>query len=307
MAGQTLNLNRLKIFVAVAETGSITAAARRLGLVKTAVSTHVQKLEREVGAALLIRTTRQLRLTEAGHSFFEACRPILHDIENALSEIDRGTTNVRGTLRITSSEEFGAMVVAPIAAEMVKQHPALKIDLIISDRIIDISAENIDVAIRAGWLRESSQQSVRIGSFQQWVLVSVAEAAWASPVTSPEELQQRKLLALSALPNPANWVFSSPTGEDRHVKFETRLTATTTSVLKIAALSAGGLVILPDYAVREDIAAGRLMRVLPQWTLPTGEIHAVFPPSRYRPSKVRIFVNALKTASQEIPRHFGSG
>ncbi|TPN85648.1 LysR family transcriptional regulator [Mesorhizobium sp. CU2] len=306
MMGRTLNLNRLEIFVAVVETGSITAAARRLGLVKTAVSTHLQKLEREVGAALLIRTTRQLRLTEAGRTFFEACRPILRDIDSAVAEIDESATNVRGTLRVTTSEEFGAMVVAPIAAALVQQYPALRIDLIASDRIIDISAENIDVAIRLGWLRESSQQSIRIGSFEQWVLVSTSQAEWASSLTIPEELRQRKLFALSALPNPTNWVFSSPAGEDRHVKFDARLTATTTSVLKVAALNAEDLVILPDYAVREEIAAGRLMRVLPQWTLPKGEIHAVFPPSRYRPLKVRIFLNALKTASQGMPE-FGAG
>jgi DNA-binding transcriptional LysR family regulator len=283
MVARNLNLNRLMIFVAVAEAGSITGAALRLGLVKTAVSSHLQKLESEVGAALMIRTTRQIRLTEAGRTFFEACRLILSDISNAVSEIDQNATDVRGSLRITTSEEYGASVIAPIAARLTKQYPMLRIELVASDRIIDITAENIDVAIRLGWLRDSSQQST-------------SQAAWVATLKTPEDLLQKKLLALSALAHPTTWTFSAASGDTKQVKFDSSLTATTTSVLKVAALTSDDLAILPNYAVQDEIDAGRLMRVLPAWSLPAGEIHAVFPPSRYRPLKVRIFLEALRAA-----------
>ena len=181
-----INLNRLAVFVAVIETGSITAAAKRLGLAKTMVSTHMQRLETEIGANLLVRTTRRLHLTEAGSAFYEACQKILHDTELAISQASSNTRELRGMLRVAATVDFGATVVAPLAAELCRANPELRIEIVASDNRVDMVAAGIDVSIRVGRLADSSHKAALIAHFEEWVLATPDFIADRIPQT-PEQ------------------------------------------------------------------------------------------------------------------------
>jgi len=290
-----VNLNRLVVFVSVVEAGSLSAAARRLGLAKTMVSAHVQRLEAEVGASLLLRSTRRQSLTDAGEAFYDAARRIVHDAQEAISAASQDTAEPRGTLRITAPIDYAASVVAPVAVALRRRHPDLKVELTAADRVIDLLKEGIDVAIRAGRLADSSLQATRIGSFSEWLVASPQLFDGAEPPARPQDLARLPFVALSVLPQPATWTFTSHTGRSRRtLRFEPAVSANTSHAVRSAVLAGGGLAVLPDYAVKADVAAGRLTKMLPQWSLPESGIYAVFPASRHRPRKVRAFLDALR-------------
>lgn len=288
-----INLNRLVVFVAVVETGSITAAAKRLGLAKTMVSAHMQKLEAEIGSNLLVRTTRRLHLTEAGTQFYESCQKILQDTENAIAQANSNTRQLRGKLRISTSIEYGASVIAPLAAELSKQHPELRIEIIASDHRVDMVAEGIDVAIRIGRLADSSHKAALIALFDEWLIAAPDFFPGELPKT-PAQLDDYPFVGLSVLPNPLHWTFTRTGFASVSLRFRAAIMTNTSLAVQAAARAGAGIAVLPDYALKEDIAAGRLVRLLPEWSLAGGGIYAVFPALVQRSQKVSVFIDALK-------------
>ncbi|MFD9899964.1 LysR family transcriptional regulator [Mesorhizobium sp. UC22_110] len=292
---RNINLNRLSIFVSVVEAGSLSEAARRTGLAKSVISTHLSRLEAEVGAALLLRNPRHFGLTVAGRQFFEACTAILRQVDEAVTALDRENLDIRGLLRVTTSVDFGATVVTPVLVSLINQFPSLKVDLIASDQIVDLVGEGIDVAIRLGWPRDSSHTAALLGSFAQWL---VAPPSWSdrlARVQRPQHLADWPFIELSILERPENWSFTSPDQKVQQVRFDHRLSISTTSAVRTAVMAGGGLAVLPDYQVAEDVALGRLIHVLPDWALPTGGIYAVFPQKRHRSRKVELFLDVIRT------------
>lgn len=295
MAGLgSVNLNRLIVFVAVVEAGSLTAAGRRLNLTKTMVSTHIHRLEAEVGASLLIRTTRHISLTHAGEQFFEASRRIVRDIEEAVALAAQDAQEPRGLLRVTAPVDLGATVVGPVIAGLSSRYPYLKIDLITVDRVLDLGEEGIDVAIRAGTLADSSYKATRIGSFSLWLVASPSLAARSPNAATPEDLAEARFIALSVVPHPVSWVFENAEKSKVAVRWKATLSANTALAVREVALTGAGMAILPDFTVADHIASGKLIRVLPQWYLPDGGIYAVFHAARQPRKKVRVLVDALR-------------
>lgn len=290
----SVNLNRLAVFVSVVETGSLTAAARRLGLTKTMVSTHIQRLEAEVGASLLIRTTRRLSVTDAGEAFFEASRRIVRDADEAISIAGQDGHEPRGTLRVTAPVDYGAAVVAPVAASLSLKYPKLKIDLMTIDRVLDIVTEGIDVAVRLGQLVDSNYRATRIGGFTDWLVASPHFFGKRTIPNHPDDLIDCRFIALSVLPHATSWVFESPDKAKHSIRWEATLSANTATAVREITIAGGGLAILPDFAVVDAVASGRLLRILPHWRLPRGGIHAVFPSVRQQRKKVRVFIDAMR-------------
>jgi DNA-binding transcriptional LysR family regulator len=289
-----VNLNRLRVFVSAVEAGSLTAAAARLGIAKTMASAHVQRLEAEVGANLLVRTTRRLNLTEAGEAFYQASRRILRDAEEAVLAAASSSAEPCGTLRVSATIDYGAGVVAPLAVELQRRYPALKIDLSLTDRVVDLAAEGIDVSIRVGELADSGYRAARIGSFSELLVAAPEILRRAKAVKVPSDLADFPFVALSVLAQPAAWTFRGPSGKSQKVRFMPTMSANAVHAVRMAALAGGGLAVLPDFAVAQDLAAGRLAHALPQWTLRTGGIHAVFHATRHPPQKVRALIEALR-------------
>ncbi|WP_457391433.1 LysR family transcriptional regulator [Roseateles sp. P5_E1] len=294
-----VNLNRLAVFVAVVETGSLSAAARRLGIATTMVSAHMQRLEREVGASLLLRTTRSLRMTEAGEGFFDAARQIVADTERAIAAAAGNTAEPRGRLRVTAPVDYAERVLAPVAVALTQRHPQLQIDVLAVDRLLDLVAEQIDVAIRIGQLADSELRATRIRSFSAYVVASPSLLEGRAAPAHPGELAALPLIALTVLPQPLQCRFNADGEAEQAVRLQSVLSFNTASALRSAALAGGGMAMLPDYLVADDLAAGRLVRLLPGWHLPEGGIHALYPAAQQPPRKTRLLIEALRAQASE--------
>lgn len=290
-----VNLNRLAVFVAVVDAGSLTAAAARLGLAKTMVSTHMQRLEAEVGASLLVRTTRRLGITEAGRAFYDASVKILRAAEEALAEIGGEEAPVRGTLRVSCPIDYGTLAVAPALVALRRAHPRLDIELLCSDHLVDLIADGIDVAIRLGRLPDSNYRAVTLGRFEKWVVASPEFVeSWGEPDT-PADLAAMPFVALTVLQRPQTLDLRHANGAAESVRCENAFLVNTAEAARAATLAGGGIGLLTDFSVGGDVAAGRLVRLLPEWSTEPAGIQAVFPPTQHTPPKVRALIEMFRS------------
>jgi DNA-binding transcriptional LysR family regulator len=293
-----INLNRLTTFVAVVESGSLTAAAERLGLAKSMVSKHMQLLEQEIGVGLLLRSTRKLSLTEAGRDFYDASRQLLRAAEQAIEQARTGRHSPQGTLRVASPIDYGVLVVAPLLSVLRARHPALKVDLVCADHRIDLIAEGIDVAVRLGKLGDSGHQASRVGTMRRWLVASPAFIAQHGMPESPKDLAQMPAISLTVVAQPNFFTLENAAGVTHEVRLQNIVFSTNTAYAsRAAALAGDGLLRATTFSVQDDVAAGRLVRVLPEWSLSESDIHALYPATSHLPQKVRVFIDALKTAA----------
>lgn len=299
--GELGNLRRLVYFVAVVETGSFTAAAERLGITKAVVSQQVARLEQEFQTSLLVRTTRKVQATEVGQAFYQRCILILREAEDAFGELAEAVAGPTGTLRLTAPFDYGISVVVPAIAAFSKRYPQCKVDAVLSDQTLDLMSGNIELAIRVGWLADSNLQARQIGTFRQLLVAPPGMRTQIERLRSPEDLSHLPFIANTALREPLRWNFSLNEIERSTVNAHASIFLDTTLAVREAVREGAGLSVLPDYAIGDDLATGRLITVLPQWGLPTGGIHAVFPSARFRPVKVRSFVEVL--ANKEKQRY----
>jgi DNA-binding transcriptional LysR family regulator len=292
--GSFSNLRRLTYFVSVVETGSFTAAAERLGITKAVVSQQVARLEREFKTSLLVRTTRSVKTTEAGQAFYLRCALILADAEEAFDQLAEAAATPSGTLRLTAPFDYGVGVVVPAIAAFTQRYPDCKVDAVLSDQTLDLMSSNIELAIRVGWLAETGLQARKIGSFQQILVAPPSLAKHVAGLQRPDEIARLPFVANTALREHLRWTFTSSENERQTVNLQASIFLDTTLAVREAVREGAGLSVLPDYAIADDLATGRLIPVLPQWRLPSGGIHAVFPAARFRPEKVRAFVELLE-------------
>ncbi|CAD0317570.1 LysR family transcriptional regulator [Xanthomonas sp. WHRI 8391] len=297
------HLRRLAYFVAVVETGSFTAAAERLGITKAVVSQQVARLERECRTSLLVRTTRKVRTTELGQAFYQRCAAILRDTDDAFDALTDTAAEPSGLLRLTAPLDYGVRVVVPAIAAFTRRYPACKVDAILSDQTLDLMTANIELAIRVGWLAESSLQARKIGAFRQLLVAPSTMAAQLARIASPQDIATLPFVANTALRDHQRWHFAHATHAPQSVDVQPGIFLDATLAVREAVCQGAGISVLPDYVVADDLAAGRLLHVLPQWQLPSGGIHAVFPATRFRPAKVRAFVDVLleQTGQQYEP------
>ena len=292
-AADAPDLNALLVFAAVAEHHGFTAAAEQLGVAKAKVSLVIARLEAQLGQTLFARTTRRVALTEAGHALYDDCVPPLRSVQEKLSQFDSDRA-LSGTLRIAAPMEYTAQTVSTAVAAFARQHPALQVELRSSDRVVDLLKEGIDVAVRLGWLRDSSLRAVRLGDLQQFVLAAPAYLERAAAVTKPADLASHEWVALSLLKTPLTWKFSSPRGQVRTVRMRARLRTDTAGALRGLLEAGAGVSVLDQFSAAPALRAGTLARLLPQWSLPKGGVYAVFPPGRFVPAKARAFADFYK-------------
>jgi len=293
-----VNLNRLAVLVAVVEAGSLTAAAARLGLAKSMVSKHMQLLEAELGVALLVRSTRTLRLTDAGRAFYDASRQVLQAAEEAIEAARSGRDSVQGRLRVAAPVDYGVMVVAPLLSTLRVRYPALTVELLCADHRVDLIAEGIDVAVRLGKLGDSDHQAARIGPLLRWLVASPDFLSRHGMPADPAALAPLPWVELTVVAQPGNFTLSDGAGRVQEVAMRNTVFSTNTAYAsRAAALAGDGVLRATVFSVQEDVAAGRLVRLLPDWSLAASDIHAVYPRSPHLPQKVRIFIDALKSAA----------
>jgi DNA-binding transcriptional LysR family regulator len=286
-----IDLNDLLVFEAVAETGGFTAAAARLGVATAKISVEIGRLEARLGVALFTRTTRKVVLTDAGQALYEECQPLLHALTEAIERAGSGKEELAGTLRISCTVDHATLSLAPALAAFAQLHPRLSVDLRTSDRVVDLIEEGINVAIRLGWLRDSSLRAVKLGEFEQFVVASPEYLRRIKRLESPEDLVALDWIALTLLPTPLTWKFSSPSGGTKTIQVKSRFRVDSPGALRSLLQQHAGVSILDQFNAQEGIRSKRLIRLLPEWTLPAAGIYAVYLPGRQVPAKVRSFVD----------------
>ena len=283
----------LQAFVAVVETGSFTAAARRLNAAKSAVSRRVSALEERLGVQLLRRTTRVLNLTETGSSFYEHSARILADLEEAEAAVQQEHGELRGTLRIALPLSFGVRHMCKPIAAFAKQHPKVEFDLDLNDRRVDLIEEGVDLAIRIGHLSDSSYIARRLFEMHTVVCASPHYLAVHGTPGTPEELADHDCLVYSNLAEPGRWVYQDKDGRKQAIEVEPRMLASSGDFLANAAAHGLGIVKQPTFIAAESIRRGSLVPILTDVDWPVTPAYAIYPPTRHLSYRVRAFIDFL--------------
>ncbi len=286
------SLRGLEVFSRVVEAGSFSAAARLLGLSKSAVSKRVAGLEDRLGARLLNRTTRRLSLTEVGAAFHQRAVRILADVEEAELSVTRLHADPRGTLRINAPMSFGHLHVAPAMAEFMARYPDLRVELILNDRIIDLVEEGFDAAIRIQRMPDSSLVARKLALIRQ-VVCAVPEY-WRTHgrPREPAAIEAHNCLIYTYQQVPDQWRFQGPDGPLTK-KISGSFRANNGEALRSAALAGLGVYLGPSFIVGDDLRTGRMEAVLQEYEEIDLAVYAVYPQNRHLSAKVRVFVDFM--------------
>lgn len=286
-----IDLNSLTIFDSVADTGSFTKAADRLGVAKAKVSVQIGRLERQLGVALFTRTTRQVQLTDAGRTLHAQCQPLLGALHDALHQVGSDNGELSGVLRLSASVIHATQSVAPALARFAALHPALQVELRSGDRVSDLVAEGIDLSFRMGWMRDSTLRAIKLREFRQYVVASPAYLAQRGTPDTPEQLAEHEWIALSLLPTPHTWKFAHADGRHVTAQMKSRLQVDAPSTLLSLLENGAGVSAMEELTLQPALESGALVRLLPGWSLPVGGMYAVLPPGRHVPARVRAFID----------------
>ncbi len=293
-------LTAMSVFTRVVERGSFTAAAEDLRLSRAMTSKHVQDLEALLGVGLLNRTTRRISLTEEGRHYHALCVQILADIAEAEQSVAERQAEPQGTLRLNTAVSFGTHHIAPAIVDFTARHPKVRVDMTLVDRVVDLVDEGYDLAIRIGTLASSSLIARRLAPCRLVVCAAPDYLARHGRPVHPADLAGHNCLGYTYGALTDAWRFIGPAGETT-VPIRGNLQINNGDALRSAALRGHGVVLLPTFIIGADLSVGTLERVLPDYSPPDMGIHAVYPPGRHLPAKVRSFIDFLAQRFGEDP------
>ncbi|MDH5206178.1 MAG: LysR family transcriptional regulator [Hylemonella sp.] len=286
-------LQAMYVFVRVVETGSFSKAAREFAITQPTVTKMVAAVEERLKVRLLNRNTRGVSLTESGALYYEKCKIIVRESDEAESIARQTQTQAQGLLRIGTSVAFGRRVVTPLALAFMEQHPQVQIDLSFEDRYTDLVANGIDVAIRMGKLADSSLGARFLG-INPWLMVAAPDYLKRHGVPREAmELSAHTALIYSSVLGDDVWRLTTPQGEALTVPVAGRLRSNNLSAVLAAARNGLGIAAMPRYVASDSLKSGQVVEVLKGHSLPEQEIHAVFPSPKLVPGKVRTFIAFL--------------
>lgn len=283
----------MQMFVGVVEAGSLSAAAERLNLAKSAVSRRLTELEARLGVSLIQRTTRRLNLTDSGRAYYDRCVVILADLDEAEAAISQTHQALNGRLKVALPHSFGLLHLAPLVQDFMMQHPDVRFELDFNDRQIDLMQEGFDLAIRIATLADSSLIARRLAPIRHAVCASPDYLARQGAPRTAAELTQHICLAYSNLTDPGLWAYREPGGLSGNVRVPVRLAASSGDFLLRAALAGEGLILLPTFYLQKALRSGELMQVLADHSWPELSAYAVYPPTRHLSRRVRAFIDFL--------------
>ena len=295
-----MDLNTIAVFNAVVTAQSFTKAAHLLGLPKSSVSRRVTELEAELGIRLLTRTTRTLVLTDAGRRFHERVARNLEEISEAASEARDERTATRGVIRISTTADFGALVLPCLVGEFSRQYPDVHMYVELSNRRVDLVAENFDLAMRFGKLSDSALVARKIGAIEARI---VASPAYLTAFGEPKRLSQlakHEVLLFRPHHGIERWTLTGPSGAES-VDVTGRLGGDDFGYLTGLARRGHGIALLPWFLCNDLVASGELVCILQRYARVTADCHIVYPAARYQPERVRLFVEYLLDKLRTIP------
>ncbi|MGY2850259.1 DNA-binding transcriptional LysR family regulator [Bradyrhizobium sp. USDA 4518] len=286
-------LAAMAAFVRAVESGSLSAAARSLPSSLTSVSRQISALEEQFGTRLLLRTTRQLALTDDGRILYERAKSILGEIREIEAALARDPHQPSGRIRVSSPSLIGRLVIAPLLVEFLRRYPALSVDLLLVDRAVDIVEEDIHLAIRIGRLRDSQLVARKLTDLQMIVCASPDYLARRGAPQTPVDLAGHDCLVFSDSPGSAEWRFADGSKTGRKIRISGRLWMNSLDALVSAAREGAGIVRVPSWQVQSELADGRLTRLLIDHEPAPTPLHLMLQPSRLASPKIRAFVDYL--------------
>ena len=287
-------LKQLESFVSVAGRGSLTAAATAEGVAPAVIGRRLDALERRLGVKLLVRTTRRLSLTHEGSAFLEDCQRLLADWASAEASVSAGGVKASGHLRVTAPAGFGRRHVAPLVPRFMALHPEVSLSLNLADRLVDITGESFDCAVRVGDLPDSRLVSVRLADNRRLCVATPTYLKRAGTPQHPNDLVRHECLALSSdASQTRGWAFRVD-GEVTHLRPHGRLDCTDGQVLHDWCAAGLGIAWRSAWEVAHEVARGELVSVLDDFAAPPNGIYAVFPHARHLALRVRLWIDFLK-------------
>lgn len=284
-----MDFNEAAVFVKVVQAGSFSAAARQLGLPISTVSTRVARLEKRLGITLLQRTTRKLHLTEAGTAYYHHAALGLGHMLEAEAAIDEARQQPQGKLKVTAPADLGDRLLASLVEHAQREYPALEVELLLTDRYIDLVADGVDVAIRTGELRDSSLVAKSLGTIRWALFASREYLQQAPPLDEPQQLHAHRCLQFTPM-GLESWDLSN--GENNiTIPLSGSAMANSIGVVRAMVASGQGVALLPTFICQPALAVGDLVRVLPDWQGRADSVHLVYPRQRFMPPKLRAFID----------------
>jgi DNA-binding transcriptional LysR family regulator len=285
--------NALRVFAQVVESGGFSRAAERLGLSTTAVSRQVAELEAHLQTRLLNRTTRRLSLTESGQALYGRAVQLLQDLDEAEQEVSQAAATPRGTIRLTTSITFGARHVAPAIAGFLARHPAVKFDVQLSDRIVDIVEEGFDLAIRIGGPGSENLVARKLGETRLVACAAPEYLARRGTPATPADLARHNCFSYEYASPRGQWRFRGPDGREHAVRIGGTVHSNSGDLNAALAARGAGIAFEPDFIVDQEVRAGRLVALLADYAPAPSPIYAVYPTRKHLSAKVRLFVAYL--------------
>lgn len=304
--GALHDLNDLKFFAAVVEQGGFSAAGRALGIPKSRLSKRIAQLEERLGVRLLQRTTRRFAVTDVGERFYARCRAVLEEARAAQEVVDELSAEPRGVVRLSCPVSLAQTVVARLLPDFLLAHPQVQVRLVASNRRVDVIGEGFDLAIRVRSRLDTDQELI-IRSFGQARVLLVASPAFLAASGRPAEpaaLAELPLLSMLEQEGAQVVELTDARGEHATVEMRARVVCGEFAVLEQAARRGAGVAMLPELACRDALASGALEIVLPEWSMPQGTMHLVYPSRRGQLPAVRALVEFL---AERLPAAVGEG
>lgn len=300
------DLNDMYYFAKVIEHGGFMAAGRALGIPKSRLSRRIKELESSLNVQLLHRTTRKLALTDIGTAFLRHCQTVLEEAKAAKEEIARVHTTPRGTIRVSAPMAIAQFLLAPYLAKFIEQYPEVNVLLDVSNRRVDLIEEGIDVALRVrmGALEDTSLVMRTLGRSHSILLASPEFLKQHGMPQTPADLVNYPMLSLLQPNEQYTWHFTSDEGKVIDVVAKPRLLTDDMVVLRKVVIAGQGMVALPLLLIHEELKQGKLVRVLPNWHLPYGLLHAVYPSRRGLLPAIRVFIDFLSENVHEQSSDF---
>ena len=283
-------LAAFRVYVRVAEARSFSAIARELGTTQPAISRQIAALEEHLGARLLQRTTRSLALTEDGRDLLDHARRVLDVVEAAEASVGRRHAMPGGTVRLATPAAFGRLYVAPRMPRLLERYPELSIELIMSDEVVDLVSEGIDLAIRASSISDSSVVERKIGSTRRITVASEDCIRMNGLPEQPSDLARAPCLIFTGRAAPHEWRYEGPDGSTI-VTVTGRFQSNNSEAIRVGLLSGMGFAVVPTWLVGDEIANGTLRPVLTGWEPPTGAISAAYPSRRNLAPRTRAVID----------------
>jgi DNA-binding transcriptional LysR family regulator len=283
----------MAVFVAAAEAGSLSGAARRFGLSVSMAGKHVAAIEAALNIRLMQRTTRKLSLTDVGRTYYARCKRILEEYEDANREAGDAQQSIRGVLRIAAPVTFGAMHLGTVMASYLDRHRDVTLEVALNDRYVDLLAEGIDVAIRIGRLLDSDLVARRLAPCRMVICASPEFVERHGRLSSVQDLRHAPRLAFSDAVSSGDWTVTDQGGQTHVIDGPILMTANNTQMLLAAALAGAGVAYGPSFVFGKSIAAGELIALLPDSNASELAIQAVYPTKRHVSLKLRSFIDHL--------------